>query len=137
MQYLLDTNICIFFLRGHLNFDKIIKEKGIDNCFISELTIFELQYGAENSDNPKKSHEAVDRFVQGLNTIPILSAIKKYAETKVYLRKNGTPMHDEFDLIIGVTALTNKLILVTDNMKDFRHIKNLKIENWVEKNNAT
>lgn len=42
-------------------------------------------------------------------------------------------MHDEFDLIIGVTALTNELILVTDNIKDFRYIKNLKLENWFER----
>lgn len=132
MQYLLDTNICIFFLRGQLNFDEIIREKGVENCFISELTIFELKYGAENSDNPKKSHEAVDKFVNGLTIIPILGSVKEYAETKVYLRKNGTPMHDEFDLIIGVTALANELTLVTDNVKDFKYIKNLKIENWVE-----
>lgn len=130
MQYLLDTNICIFFLRGKLNLDEIIREKGIENCFISELTIFELRYGAENSNNPKKSHEAVDKFVRGLPAIPILGSIKKYAETKVYLRKNGTPMHDEFDLIIGVTALSNELTLVTDNVKDFKYIEGLSIENW-------
>ncbi|NLN32359.1 MAG: type II toxin-antitoxin system VapC family toxin [Flavobacteriaceae bacterium] len=133
MQYLLDTNICIFFLRGKLNLDKIIREKGIENCFISELTIFELRYGAENSDNPKKSHEAVDKFIRGLTAIPIISSVKKYAETKVALRNKGTPMHDEFDLIIGVTALTNELVLVTDNLKDFKFIKNLKIENWLER----
>lgn len=132
MQYLLDTNICIYFLRGKLNLDEIIRKKGVENCYISELTIFELKYGAENSDNPKKSHESVDRFVKGVSIIPILGAVKQYAETKVYLRKNGTPMHDEFDLIIGVTALANGLILVTDNTKDFRYIKNLKIENWFE-----
>ncbi|WP_394993139.1 hypothetical protein [Emticicia sp.] len=58
MQYLLDTNICAFFLRGKLNLDEIFREKGIENCFISEQTIFELRCGAENSDNPKKSQEA-------------------------------------------------------------------------------
>lgn len=58
MQYLLDTNICIFFLRGKLDFDKIIRQKGHQNCFISEITVFELKYGAENSENPNKSHEA-------------------------------------------------------------------------------
>jgi tRNA(fMet)-specific endonuclease VapC len=47
MQYLLDTNICIFFLRGKMNLDKIIKEKGKHNCFISEITVFELRFGAE------------------------------------------------------------------------------------------
>jgi len=44
MQYLLDTNICIFFLRGKLNLDEIIREKGKENCFISEITVFELRF---------------------------------------------------------------------------------------------
>ena len=130
MQYLLDTNICVFFLRGKLKLDEIIRSRGVENCFISELTVFELRYGAENSDNPKKSHAAIDKFVNGLSIIPIFGCIKKYAEIKVKLRKNGTPMHDEFDLIIAVSALTNKLTLVTDNVKDFKYIENLKIENW-------
>src|SRR5690606_28108365 len=121
---------CVFFLRGMLEFDKIIKQKGLENCFISELTVFELKYGAENSDNPKKSHQAVNKFVKGLTVIPIFGIVQEYAEIKVYLRKNGTPLHDEFDLIIGVTALINELTLVTDNTKDFRFIKNLKLENW-------
>jgi|SRR5690606_32893965 len=133
MQYLLDTNICIFFLRGKLKFDEIIREKGIENCFISELTVFELKYGAENSDDPQKSHAAVDLFVRGLSIIPIFGIVKKYAETKVYLRKTGTPMHDEFDLMIGVTAIVNDLILVTDNVKDFKYIIDLKIENWFKR----
>lgn len=133
MQYLLDTNICIFYLRGKLNLDEIIRKKGLENCFISEITIFELKYGAENSDNPKKSHKAVDKFVKGLTVIPIFGIVNLYANSKVYLRKNGTPLHDEFDLIIGVTALANEMTLVTDNIKDFRHIINLKLENWVER----
>ncbi|MFY8188093.1 MAG: PIN domain-containing protein [Flavobacterium sp.] len=133
MQYLLDTSICIFFLRGKLDFDEIVRQKGLSNCFISELTVFELKYGAENSDHPKKSHEAVDKFIEGLTVIPIFGIVKEYAQTKVYLNKNGTPLHDEFDLIIGVTALSNELTLVTDNVKHFRYIKNLKIENWFER----
>ncbi|MNK19098.1 tRNA(fMet)-specific endonuclease VapC [compost metagenome] len=133
MQYLLDTNICVFFLRGKLNLDEIIREKGISNCFISELTVFELKFGAENSDNPKKSHKAVDNFINGLSIIPIIGSVEKYAEIKVKLRKNGTPLHDEFDLILSVTALTNRLTLVTDNIKDFKNIENLKIENWFER----
>lgn len=134
MQYLLDTNICVFFLRGKLNLDHIIRQKGISNCFISELTVFELKFGAENSANPKQSHIAVDNFINGLSIIPIIGSVNKYAEIKVKLRKKGTPLHDEFDLILGVTALTHKLILVTDNAKDFKNIEHLKIENWFERN---
>ncbi len=54
MRYLLDTNICIFFLRGKLNLDEIVKQKGKENCFISEITVLELRYGAENSVNVEK-----------------------------------------------------------------------------------
>ncbi len=133
MSYLLDTNICVFFLRGHLDLDKAFRDKGIENIYISELTVFELRYGAEYSDHPKKSHKAVDKFISGLSIVPIYGCIDEYAKTKVYLKKNGTPMHDEMDLIIGVTALANDFTLVTDNLKDFRFIQNLKIEDWLKR----
>jgi len=132
MQYLLDTNICVFFLRGKLNLDEIIREKGRENCFISEITVVELRYGAENSDNPAKSHKSVDAFVSGLSIIPIFGSIKRYAKEKVRLRSIGKPMHDEFDLLIGVTAIENKLTLVTDNIKDFERLAGIKIENWIK-----
>lgn len=57
MQYLLDTSICVFYLRGRLDLNNIIREKGRTNFFISEMSVAELRYGAENSDNPKKSHK--------------------------------------------------------------------------------
>lgn len=133
MRYLLDTSICVFFLRGKLNLDEIIKQKGRDNCFISEITVVELRYGAENSDNPKKSHKSVDIFVNGLSIIPIFGSIKRYAKEKVRLKKSGNPIHDEFDLLIGVTAIENKLILVTDNIKDFKRLDGIKIENWFKR----
>lgn len=132
MQYLLDTSICVFFLRGQLQLDKVFLEKGIRNCFISEVTVLELRYGAENSQHPGKSHSAVSNLVNSLSIIPIGGIVDEYAKTKVYLRKNGTPMHDEFDLIIGVTAMVYDLVLVTDNVKDFRAMPNLQIQNWVE-----
>jgi tRNA(fMet)-specific endonuclease VapC len=133
MQYLLDTNICVFFLRGKLNLDDLIRQKGRENCFISEITVVELRYGAENSDNPTKSHKSVDAFVGGLSIIPIYGSIKRYAKEKVRLRKIGKPINDEFDLLIGVTAIENKLTLVTDNAKDFERLDGVKIENWFKR----
>lgn len=133
MQYLLDTNICVFFLRGKLNLNEIIREKGRENCFISEITVLELRFGAENSDNPTKSHKAVDNFISGLSIIPIYGCIKRYAKEKVRLRKIGKIIHDEFDLLIGVTAVANKLTLVTDNKKDMARIEGIVIENWFER----
>ena len=130
MQYLLDTNICVFFLRGKLNLDEVIKEKGEENFYISEVTVFELRYGAENSDDPVKSHKAVDAFLNGLTIIPIFNCIKLYAKEKVRMKKIGKPMHDEFDLLIGVTAIEHKLILVTDNTRHFKLLDGIILENW-------
>ena len=107
-----------------------MRQKGRENCFISEITVVELRYGAENSDNPTKSHKSVDAFVSGLSIIPIYGSIKRYAKEKVRLRKIGKPMHDEFDLLIGVTTIEHELILVTDNVKDFERLDGVNIENW-------
>ncbi len=94
MQYLLDTSICVFFLRGKLKLDELIKQKGRENCFISEITVLELRFGAENSLKPVESHKAVDKFVNGLSIIPIYGSIRRYAEEKVRLRKIGKPKAD-------------------------------------------
>ena len=133
MKYLLDTSTCIFYLRGKLNLDQIVREKGKENCCISEITIAELRFGAENSQDPIKSNIAVDNFLNGLTIIPIISSLRLYAKEKVRLRKLGKPMNDEFDLLIGVTAVQNKMKLVTDNIKDFENIKNIEIENWFKR----
>jgi tRNA(fMet)-specific endonuclease VapC len=89
----------------------------------------ELRYGAENSDNPIKSHKSVDAFLNGLSIIPIFGCIKRYAKEKLRLRKIGKPTSDDFDLLIGVTAVENELTLVTDNLKDFQNLDGIKIEN--------
>lgn len=133
MAYLLDTNICVFFLRGMLELDDMIRKVGRENCYVSEITAFELYFGAENSRDPRKSNHAVDHFLAGMSIIPIFGGVKRYAKEKVRLRKMGRPMHDEFDLLIGITAVENKLTLVMDNGKDFRDIKGLKTVNWFER----
>jgi len=51
----------------------------------------------------------------------------------VRLRKGRIPINDEFDLLIGATAIANDMILVTDNERHLNHLTNIKIENWVKK----
>ena len=67
MKYLLDSNICIHFLRGKYNIIDKLNEVGIDNCAISEITLAELVFGAEKSDNPNKNHKLIEKFI-GQNT---------------------------------------------------------------------
>ena len=131
MHYLLDTNICVYFLRGKLNFNRFVEGEWRRCCCISEVTVLELRYGAENSNHPQKHHEAVDMFLYDLTVLPVIKSLDIYAKEKVRLRKAGLPLHDEFDLIIGTSAIANNLILVTDNVKHFKNFDNIKIENWV------
>ena len=131
IRYLLDTNICVFFLRGKLDFNRFAEKKWRECCCISEVTVLELRYGAENSNNPHKHHQAVDMFLCDLTIIPIVNAVGTYTKEKVRLKKMGIPLHDEFDLIIGASAIENNLILVTDNTKHFKNLDGIKIENWL------
>jgi len=136
MLYLLDTNICVFYLRGKLNFNQFVEKPWRNSCCISEVSIFELRYGAENSNNPQRHHQAVDMFLKDLTVIPIIRSIAIYAKEKVRLQKIGKPLHDEFDLIIGTSAIANNLILVTNNVKHFVNFENIRIKNWCEGNNS-
>ena len=132
MRYLLDTNICVYFLRGKLNFNHFVEGDWRKNCCISEVTVLELRYGAENSNYPQRHHEAVDIFLYDLIVLPVVKALDTYAKEKVRLRKIGLPLHDEFDLIIGASAIANNLILVTDNVKHFKNFEGITIENWAK-----
>lgn len=134
MKYLLDTNICVHFLRGKFDMDKKFNSVGLENCYISEITVLELRFGAENSLNKEKSHLALDIFLKKIVIIPIYGSIKRYSEEKVRLNKIVKPQNDDFDLLIGVTAIENKLILATENIKDFERLEGIKIENWIVRN---
>ncbi len=73
------------------------------------------------------------QYLLDTNICVFFNSIKRYAKEKVRLRKIGKPIHDEFDLLIGVTAIENKLTLVTDNVKDFERLNGMKIENWFKR----
>ncbi len=86
MDYLLDTNICIHLFRGQFNLDQKFKEVGLQNCAISEITLAELMFGAENSKSSSKNKKIIQRFTDEVKIIPIYNAIPFYASEKVRLR---------------------------------------------------
>jgi len=63
--------------------------------------------------------------------LPIFNAIHTFGKEKARLRSKGDIISD-FDLLIGATAISNKMIMVTRNVKEFSKMKNIQIENWVE-----
>ncbi len=130
-QYLIDTNICIFYTKGFYRLHDKFKEVGVENCFISEITLAELKFGVANSQHPKKNKQALNNFLTGIQIIPISQALDLYAEEKARLRKQGTPV-DDFDLLIGTTAATYNLTLVTNNYKHFQRLNNISLEDWTK-----
>ncbi len=132
MKYLLDSNICIHFFRGKFGLIDKLSAIGLENCAISEITLAELVFGAENSDAPEKNHELIDKFVDQLTIIPIFDSIRTYGQEKARLRKKGEMISD-FDLLIGCTSVEKGLIMVTENIREFQRIRDIKIENWIER----
>ena len=132
MKYLLDSNICIHFFRGKYNIIEKLEEVGIYNCSISEITLAELVYGAEKSDNPKNNHKIIEMFIGELSVLPIFDAIKTYGKEKVRLQSEGKMISD-FDLLIGCTSIEYDIVMVTENIKEFQRIKGIKVENWIKR----
>ncbi|MCM1093907.1 MAG: type II toxin-antitoxin system VapC family toxin [Lachnospiraceae bacterium] len=129
-KYLLDTNICVFLMRGKHCLDRKIREVGIENCCISEITFVELIYGAECSNNPVEVHKIVENFCSDIEIVPMSNSIYEFARQKAILRKEGN-LIDDFDLLIASCAIANDMVLVTDNTKHFDRISSVKLQNWV------
>ncbi|MCB9034410.1 MAG: type II toxin-antitoxin system VapC family toxin [Chitinophagales bacterium] len=132
MKYLLDSNICIHFFRGKYGIIDKLNEVTLSNCAISEITLAELVFGAEKSTNSQKNLKLIEKFISQLTILPIFDAIPTYGKEKVRLQNLGKMISD-FDLLIACTAIEHDLIMVTENIKEFERIKQIKIENWVRR----
>ena len=126
---MLDTNICIYFIKGQYSLDKKILEIGEENCFISEITVAELKYGIENSKTIETMRKIVEAFIPKFPIIPIYNSLDIYAKEKAKLRKQGL-LVDDFDILIGSTAVANNMIMVTNNVVHLSRIDNIIIEDW-------
>ena len=130
-NYLIDTNTCIYYIKGKYDLKKKFEEANPDNCFISEITLAELMFGVENSEKKEKNKKALDDFLSGIKIIPIFHSLDLYAKEKARLRKLGTVI-DDFDLLIGATSVSHNLVMVTNNTDHFKRIKGITLEDWTE-----
>lgn len=130
--YLLDTCICVFLFRNKYDIEKRLEEIGTSQCYISEVTLAELTYGAYKSNRVQENLDLINRFVSRINIVPFIETIDFFAQEKNRLRALGTPIED-FDLLIAAAAYARDLTLVTDNVKHFQYIQGLKMENWVKR----
>ncbi|EMJ90024.1 type II toxin-antitoxin system tRNA(fMet)-specific endonuclease VapC [Leptospira meyeri] len=132
MNYFLDTNICIYFLKGiNVKIENNIKKLNPNRIKIPSIVKAELLLGALKSQNPKKNRDIVLDFVDPFEIIGFNDVESEiYSEIRSNLELKGLPIGPN-DLIIASIVLNNNGILVTNNEKEFSRIQSLKIENWV------
>ena len=116
-------------MKGKYDLETKFENVTADNCFISEMTLAELKFGVEKSEKKEKNKKALDNFLTGVQILPVFHSLDLYAKEKARLQKAGTPV-DDFDLLIGVTSVTHKLVMVINNTSHYKRISGIKIEDW-------
>lgn len=118
-------------MKGRFDLDSKFESIAPDSLFISEITLAELKFGVANSAAPEKNNKAIKHFLSGVQILPIFDALDIFATEKARLKKEGKPV-DDFDLLIGASAIANDLTLVTNNIKHFERLNGIRLENWTE-----
>ncbi len=131
MKYLLDTDTCIFWLKGNEHIEQKAMSYGIDNLAISFITVSELYYGAYKSQRVDKNIALVRKLTDQINVVESDDAIgETFGSLKASLENVGLII-DDADMFIAACALVHGLTVITNNTKHFRRIKGLKLDNWV------
>jgi tRNA(fMet)-specific endonuclease VapC len=130
VNYLLDTDTCIYWLKGRQPVRDKLLAVGWDEVCICVITAAELYYGAYNSNRVSENLGNAEDFIQNLSVLSLTDpALRKYGELKAELRRIGQTIA-EFDLLIASVALAKNYILVTNNTRHYERINGLKLENW-------
>ena len=131
LKYLLDTNIVIYVLKRRPKEVLEIFNTNASRMAISSITLSELIYGAEKSANVDKNLEAIEEFISHLEILPYdAKASQHYGQIKAALEKKGEII-GENDVHIAAHTISQGLILVTNNLREFKRVPNLALENWV------
>lgn len=131
LRYLLDTNICIYIRRKRP--DEVLRRfrrLRLGEAALSVITYGELLYGAAKSAHRSAAMERLAELTQYLPALPLPEiAADTYGEIRSDLETKGTMIGNN-DLWIAAHALSSGLILVTNNEKEFRRVRGLKVQNW-------
>lgn len=134
VKYLLDTDICIYLIKNkpkHLIERFLSKRPG--DIGISTISLAELRLGVSKSQFPEKNHLALENMLRPIEILPFdEGAAMTYGEIRKMRENAGTTL-GAMDYLIAAQALAIGAILVTNNEREFKRIKKLKIENWLKK----
>jgi tRNA(fMet)-specific endonuclease VapC len=133
MKYLIDTNICIYIMnRSPIGVIKKFKQFEPGDIAISTISVSELQFGVSKSTRREENAIRLEEFLSPFEVLPYdQKAAKVYGGIRFQLESLGRPM-GSLDMLIAAHALSQNLVLITNNEKEFKHVKSLKVENWVD-----
>jgi len=131
MKYLLDTNACVDYLTGRYpRVTRQIQQSSPNDLSVSSVAVAELRYGAEKSDHRQRNHERLDVFLAEVRCVDFDSdAALAYGRIRTALERRGRVI-GPYDMQIAAHALALGLVLVSDNLREFRRVKDLRVENW-------
>lgn len=130
MSYLIDTDIYIYFLKGHPEISRKLLETNDSDIFISSISIAELYYGIFNSVEKERNLKLIKKNLEEIQVQNFnRHSAKIFGRLKAEIKKQGTPIAD-MDLAIAAIAIQNGHTLVTHNTKHFLPIRELILEDW-------
>ena len=130
MQFLLDTDTCIYALKKRSRQLNAKIESEPDGLAVSTVSLFELYFGASRYDNPEQRHELIEEFLSNIAILPFDQNCSKVAGLLRYELAQRGKLIGPFDIQIAATALSHNLTLVTGNTREFSRIDGLRIECW-------
>jgi len=133
MRYMLDTNICIYYInKKPPHIMENIHKHMLDGICISAITLAELEHGVAKSKYPEQNS---DKLAQFLSIFDVLSfdgeAATAYGIIQADLQRKGTPI-GPMDALIAAHATATGLTLITNNMREFERVSGLTLENWAD-----
>ncbi|MBF0500185.1 MAG: type II toxin-antitoxin system VapC family toxin [Candidatus Riflebacteria bacterium] len=132
-MFFLDTNTCIYFLKG--TYRSILEEfnkRKPEEIKIPAMVKAELLLGVEKSQRKEENILIFNRFIEPFEIVGFNdNAAVLYAKIRASLEKKGKVIGPN-DLIIAATVMAQKGILITHNVKEFKQISGLLLEDWVD-----
>ena len=133
MNYLLDTNICIYIIKKKPPMVlKQVESKQPGQIAISTITLAELEYGITRSRYPDRNRVALLEFLIPFTILDFDQAASvEYGHIRSSLETKGKPI-GPMDLLLAAQASSHGLVLVTNNEREFKRVEGLQIENWTK-----
>jgi tRNA(fMet)-specific endonuclease VapC len=131
LRYMLDTNICIYVIKNRPARLRDRFNDFADQLCVSVITLAELIYGAEKSARPHENLAVVEQFCARLDVLPFAErAASHYGQLWAELERAGQPIGIH-DMMIGGHACSEGLTVVSNNVREFRRMPGLRLENWL------